>query len=88
MKSRRVDFFSNDADYECAVLGSMGFSTKCIIRHTKLRPGQITYRLKRAAIRRIDYRDGSSETATLVMRSMRTAIDKEVVDHLKQIFLQ
>lgn len=80
---RRVDFAENDSDYEAAFLGSLGFSTKCITSRTKLRPGQVTYRLKKASIRRIDYRDGTSDMATLVLRGMRPAIEKQLNVWLK-----
>jgi len=86
-KPRRVDFFGIDEDYEAAFLGSLGFSTRCIQARTKLSPGQVTYRLKKAAIRRIDYRDGTSETATMVMR-LRPSIDKQLVHYLKETLLK
>jgi hypothetical protein len=84
-KPRRVDFLGNDSDYEAAFLGSLGFSTRCIMQKTKLRPGQITYRLKKAAIRRVDYRDGNSDMAVLVLRNMRPALDKEVMHYLQEL---
>lgn len=84
-KPRRVDFLGNDSDYEAAFLGSLGFSTRCIMAKTKLRPGQITYRLKKAAIRRIDYRDGNSDMAVLVLRNMRPALEKEVMHYLREL---
>jgi hypothetical protein len=80
---KRVDFLGNDSDYEAAFLGSLGFSTRCIITRTKLRPGQVTYRLKKASIRRIDYRDGTSDMASLVLRQMRPAIEDELNKYLK-----
>jgi hypothetical protein len=85
-KPRRVDFFTNDSDYECAFLGSMGFSTRCIEAHTSLTPGQITYRLHKATIRRIDYRDGASDVASIMLRHMRPAVEKEVTRYLQTTF--
>lgn len=82
---RRVDFLGNDHDYEAAFLGSLGFSTKCIMSRTKLRPGQVTYRLKKASIRRIDYRDGTSDMASLVLRQMRPAIEDQLNKWLKDM---
>lgn len=80
-----MDFFTVDEDYEAAFLGSLGFSTRCIQSRTKLSPGQVTYRLKKAAIRRIDYRDGTSETATLVLR-LRPQINHQLISYLRGIF--
>lgn len=85
---RRVDYFGISEDYECAFLGALGFSNKCIVRNTRLRPGQISYRLKKAAIRRYDYRDGTSDVATLVLRSLRPTIEKELTHYLKETFLK
>jgi hypothetical protein len=83
-KPRRVDFYSNADDHECAFLGSMGFSTRCIMAETNLRPGQITYRLHKAAIRRIDYRNGTSDIASLMLRHMRPTIEKELTRYLRE----
>jgi hypothetical protein len=83
MKPRRVDFFSYDEDFECAYLGSLGFSTKYIISRTKLGPGQVNYRLKKAQIRRMDYRDGASEFATIIQRSLRPTLTKQLLHLLK-----
>jgi hypothetical protein len=85
-KARRVDFFDNSSDYEAAFLGSLGFSTRCIQQRTKLTSGQVTYRLKKAAIRRIDYRDGNSETATIVLKVMRHGIETELTKYLRDLF--
>ena len=86
-KPRPVDFFGRDNDFECAVLGSMGFSNRMIISKTRLTPGQIGYRLKKAQVKRMDYRDGTSDMAQLVIKSLRTTIDKEVIHHLKETLL-
>jgi hypothetical protein len=85
-KPRRVDFFTNDSDYECAFLGSMGFSTRCIGRQIQLTPGQIIYRLRKAAIRRIDYRDGTSDVASIMLRHMRPSVEKELTSYLTKMF--
>jgi len=86
-KPRRVDFFDVADDFECAFLGSLGFSTRCILKHTKLSPGQIGYRLKKAEIRRMDYRDGESDTATMVLRSLRDRLEKDLNAYLRDMFL-
>jgi hypothetical protein len=74
----------NAADYESAFLGSMGFSTRCIMHETGLSGGQIIYRLHKAKIRRIDYRDGNSDIASIMLRHMRPTIEKEVTRYLKE----
>jgi hypothetical protein len=82
-KPRRIDFFLHDEDYECAYLGALGFSTKYIMSRTKLGGGQINYRLRKAHIRRIDYRDGTSDFATIIQRSLRGPLDKNLTHFLK-----
>jgi hypothetical protein len=81
-KPRKVDFFMYDEDFECAYLGALGRSTKCIIGKTKLSGGQISYRLRKAHIRRMDYRDGTSDIATIVERSMRSTLTKSLTKYL------
>lgn len=84
---RPVNFFDVADDFEAAFLGSLGFSTRCIMKHTKLRPGQITYRLRKAEIRRIDYRDGTSDTAKQVLKSLRDVLEKDLNTYLRDLFL-
>lgn len=60
-RSKYVDFENNLADFEAILLGSLGKSTQFIMMQTGLSPGQISYRLKKQQIRRMDYRNGISE---------------------------
>ena len=55
---RRVNFLTNKEDLQTAVLGSLGFSTIFIQKMTSLTNCQIAYRLRKANIRRMDYRNG------------------------------
>lgn len=80
---RRVDYFRETEDYECALLGAMGFSTRFILSRTSLRQGQVTYRLKKAHIRRADYRNGDNEMATLMLKNMRPTVEKHLTQYLK-----
>lgn len=84
-KPRRVDFFQYDEDFEVAYMGSLGFSTRAIIMRTKLSAGKVTYRLKKAHIKRMDYRNGDSDIAILVDHSLRGAIVKNLSSYLKTI---
>ena len=84
-KPRRVDWFSYDEDFECAYLAAIGRSNRSIIARTKLTPGKITYRLRKAQIRRVDYRDGNSEIALMVERSLRGSLSKNLTTYLKGI---
>lgn len=83
VKPRPVDFFRYDEDREAAILGAMGFSSRFIAERTRLTFGKITYRLKKARIRRIDYRDGHSDMALLVLRNLHTVGEKQLTQHLK-----
>lgn len=75
---RRVDWWVHKDDYECAYLGALGFSTKYIEGKTGLTHGKITYRLKKAQIRRIDYRNGESHFAAIVLKLIRPVMNREV----------
>jgi len=43
--------------------------------------------LKKAAIRRMDYRDGTSDTATAVLKSLRGTLEKDLNRYLKDMDL-
>lgn len=75
---RRVDWWIYKEDYECAYLGALGFSTRYIASRTGLTSGKITYRLKKATIRRMDYRNGSSPFATIVLKNIGPLMKREV----------
>lgn len=70
--------FQDTKDFECALLASLGFSDKLIISRTKLTPGQISYRLKRAGISRQNYRDGKSTLSKLVTNRVQESAKAEV----------
>ena len=64
---RKVNWQSNE-DLQCAILGAIGMSTKCISQRTGLTPCQVSYRLGKGQIKRADYRNGESDMAELVIR--------------------
>lgn len=66
-RHRRVNFFENTSDFKTALLASLGFSTLYIKQNTNLSESQITYRLKKAQIRRAEYRNGESLAAAFVL---------------------
>jgi hypothetical protein len=79
---RRVDFRMYEEDFECAYLGALGRSTRNITARTKLTPGKVTYRLRKAHIRRIDYRDGTSDIALMVEDFLRSRITMSLYGRL------
>lgn len=80
---RRVDFFLFKEDYECAYLGALGFSTRYIEQRTGLTPGKVTYRLKKATIKRVDYRNGESIYARIIINNLRPTLQNELTHYLK-----
>ena len=76
--SRRVDFARNLDDFRCALLASLGFASSYIEERCGLTGGQISYRLRKAAIKRADYREGRSRTAAIVMRQASAVVAEEV----------
>lgn len=83
-KPRPVDFFRHDEDFECAYMGALGFSTRAILQIAKgLTSGQINYRLKKAQIRRMDYRNGVSHVALTVLKGFKPTVQRMVTNHLK-----
>lgn len=84
-KQRLVDFLHVRADYQCALLGAFGFSTYYIKSKTGLSPGQIGYRLKKAEISRMDFRNGQSVYAEMVLRNVRQVAQEKLVKHLYNV---
>src|SRR5215813_1678267 len=84
-KQRLVDFLHIRADYECALLGSLGFSTYYIKKKTGLSDGQVTYRLNKAEIRRAEFRNGESIYADLVLRNVRQVAQDKLIKHLYEV---
>lgn len=67
---RRVDFLTDLDDFRVVMLGTLGKSTRYIVRTTDMTPCQVTYRLKQAQVKRADYRNGTSAYDRLIMRSV------------------
>jgi hypothetical protein len=88
VKSRPVDFFKYDEDFECVYMGALGFSTRGIQFRLgsgkRLTAGQIAYRLKKANVRRADYRNGDSEFAVMAYTKLRSAIAPAITRDLKR----
>lgn len=81
---RRVDLLKGD-DFRCALLGSLGFSTKLIHARTGLTPGQIAYRLRMGGIRRQDFRNGESALAERVLTQTNRVATSEVQSHIRKV---
>jgi len=81
---RKVELLKGD-DFKCALLGSLGFSTKLIMEHTELSPGQVGYRLRKGGIRRMDYRNGESALATTMLQKARVVAIPVVKEHLRNV---
>ena len=81
---RKVELLKGD-DFKCALLGSLGFSTKLIMQHTDLTPGQVGYRLRKGNIRRTDYRNGESAVASALLNKARVIALPTVKEHLRNV---
>ena len=83
-RPRTVQLLAGD-DFRCALMGSLGFSTRLIMEHTGLTPSQVGYRLRLGGIKRSDYRNGSSEIATTMLRKARVIAMPAVKEHLREV---
>lgn len=84
-RRRFVDYLAMDEDHECALLGALGFSSNFIMKQTGLETvGKVTYRLKKAEIRRMDFRNGTSPWAKLMLRNMRDVAEPRLTEYLKR----
>jgi hypothetical protein len=75
IKPMRVDFVNHAVDLRVAVLGSLGFATDYIAAKTGLTRCQVLYRLRRAGVRRLDYRNGDSAVVANVVGRAELLID-------------
>jgi hypothetical protein len=71
---RRVNFLENTDDLQVLILGRLGFSTDFIVKKTGLSEGQVIYRLAKGHTRRLDYRNGESEEATVVLHAVQKSV--------------
>lgn len=81
---RKVELLKGD-DFKCALLGSLGFSTKLIMEHTELTPSQVGYRLRKGGIKRMDYRNGESAVASAMLQKARVLALPVVKEHLRNV---
>jgi hypothetical protein len=81
---RPVNLLHGD-DFKCALLGSLGFSTQLIMRHTGLTPSQVGYRLRKGEIRRSDYRNGQSSVAENLLQRSRIIAVPALKQHLRNV---
>lgn len=75
---RLVDFFRNSDDLQAIVLGSLGFSTAYISKVTHLSEGQVLYRLGKATVSRLSYRNGQSKAANFVLNQSQMKIASDL----------
>lgn len=81
---RSVDLLDGD-DFECVLLASLGFSTRLIQKRTGLTHGQVAYRLRRAGVKRADYRNGESSLSSSVYRNSRSLAMPAVEAQLRNV---
>lgn len=82
---RPVDLLHDPDDFKCALLASLGFSTKAIMARTILSSGQITYRLHKGQIKRMEYRNGTSAIAKDVLKSHTDIAEPILLRQLRKV---
>ena len=83
-KPRSVHLLAGE-DFQCALMGSLGFSTRLITEQTGLTISQVGYRLRIGGIKRMDYRNGTSPVALSMLRKAAPIAVSEVQEHLRQV---
>lgn len=84
-KSRRVNFHRFEEDFEVALLGSLGLSTKYICKQTGLTPCQVTYRLMKSKVKRADYRNGTGNEARAILNKLKPQMAPLVRGHIRLV---
>ena len=83
---RRINYLAAE-NFLCCRLALLGFSTKLIMRKCDLSRSQVLYRLKRAGIRRWDYRNGESEIANVVIQRTQQATKRDLETRLRPLLV-
>lgn len=65
-----IDARCKPEDFECVLLGSLGFKMRVIAERTGLSMGQVYNRLKHYGIRVTHYRDGAGPMAQIVLQTV------------------
>jgi hypothetical protein len=81
---RRIDYRAAD-NFLCCRLALLGFSTDLIMRKCRLSESQVFYRLRKAGIRRWDYRNGVSEIAGIVIQQTMKATRRDLEERLRPL---
>ena len=81
---RPVDPVNNDQDFKCLLLAMYGRSNRAIIGQTNLSPGQISYRLRKFEISRMDYRNGEGPISAYIDQRAGGFARKALMAHLRQ----
>jgi hypothetical protein len=80
---RPVDPVNNSQDHECLLLAMRGRSNRAIIKKTQLTPGQISYRLRKFDVSRMDFRNGEGQFAEAVDRATEGIAEKALLKYLR-----
>jgi len=81
---RRIDYRAAE-NFLCCRLALLGFSTALIVRKCNLTTSQVCYRLRKASIRRWDYRNGESEIAGIVIQQTQKATRRDLETRLRPL---
>lgn len=81
---RRIDYRAAE-NFLCCRLALLGFSTALIVRKCNLSKSQVCYRLRKAGIRRWDYRNGESEIAGFVIKQTQQATRRDLETRLRPL---
>jgi len=84
-KRVRFALASGTRDFDVMKFGAFGLTTKYIMRETGLSSCQVSYRLAKSGIRRMDYRNGVSPIAKLVMIQVEQAAAVELWKQLREL---
>jgi len=81
---RRINYGAAE-NFLCCRLALLGFSTGLIMRKCDLTESQVFYRLRKAGIRRWDYRNGDSEIAGIVIEQTKQATRRDLEQRLRPL---
>ncbi|MGW8180197.1 MAG: hypothetical protein ACWGQW_15770 [bacterium] len=86
-KPRHKITFQDDNDLLVAFLGEIGWHTRAIAQKCNITEGMVQYRLSKAGVSRKDYRNGVSDSSSIVINECQDVITNELREVLPPQFL-
>lgn len=88
MKQISISMADEMAEYLIWAYATLGLSNRAMRNNLGVTDYQIARVLKKAGIKRIDYRDATNEVGRAVVYKLDTLADRQLVDHIEKYLIK